>query len=59
MEKTPGSEQSLEKPVGIWDGSGDSELQSPQEATKESSLAPPLLLISCVIFGKLLTLSES
>lgn len=29
MEKAPGSEQSLEEPVGIWAGSGESELQTP------------------------------
>lgn len=45
------------------EGSGVSEQQTPketeqdQEAARGSSLAPPLLLISCVSFGKLLTLS--
>lgn len=57
------AEQSLGKPMKSLEGSGVSEQQNPketeqdQEAARGSSLAPPLLLISCVSFGKLLTLS--
>lgn len=64
MEKAPGSDTAVPGEAHrILEGVGESERQSPKgveqdlAAARGSSLAPPLLLISCAIFCKLLTLS--
>lgn len=60
LEKASVSEQSTGKPMSILEGSGESDSKmggTEPGGCQEMDLAPSLLLIGCVIFGKLLTLS--